>query len=83
MSARPSQGFENLALSESGFLFDAKSGLTYSLNPTGTFLLRQLIDGASDEALVGRLHDTFEVDERTAKQDLEQFILRLRDLGLL
>ena len=33
--------YENLALSENGFLFDALTGNTFSLNKSGSFLLRE------------------------------------------
>jgi hypothetical protein len=72
--------YENLALSENGFLFDARTGNTFSLNRTGSFLLRALIDGADPETLASRMADRFEVDGETAKKDVEQFIFRLKDL---
>ena len=74
--------FEHLALSDSGFLFDTRSGCTYSLSRTGTFLLRCLMEGAGPDELGGRLSCTFEVDDETAGRDAEQFVLRLRDLGI-
>ena len=68
---------------ESGFLFDARTGATYTLSETGTFLLRRLIGGAGSDGLAGALQERFEVDEQTAGRDTEQFLFRLRDLGLL
>ncbi|MCP4662868.1 MAG: HPr-rel-A system PqqD family peptide chaperone [bacterium] len=77
---RPSR---DLALSESGFLFDPRTGSTYSLNPTGTLLLRDLIDGISPDRLIERLLATFRVDSETAARDVERFLFRLRGLGLM
>ncbi len=77
---RPSR---DLALSASGFLFDPHTGNTYSLNPTGTFLLRDLIDGISPDRLIERLPAAFRVDSETAARDVERFLFRLRGLGLL
>ena len=73
---------KNLALSENGFLFDAKTGGTFSLNRTGTFLLREMIDGVLAEQLPDRLVDKFEVDSDTAIRDVEQFLFRLTDLRI-
>jgi hypothetical protein len=39
------QRLKDLALSESGFLFDPYTGLTFSLNPTGRFMLERLREG--------------------------------------
>lgn len=74
---------QNLALSESGFLFDAHTGSTFSLNKTGTFLLRAMIDGTAPEDLKALLFDQYEVDADTAERDIDQFLFRLKDLGLL
>jgi hypothetical protein len=74
---------EHLALSESGFLFDARTGSTYSLNRTGTFVLRELISGTAVEKLPERLHEAFEVDADTAARDVEQLLFRLKFLGVL
>ncbi len=75
--------FDNLALSDNGFLFDTRTGSTYSLSSTGTLLLRSLIAGAAPDGLPAVLVDEFELDGRTAAQDVEQFLLRLRDLRLV
>jgi len=75
--------YEHLALSDSGFLFDTRTGDTYSLNRSGTLLLRALMAGASEAELVDRLVETFEVDRPTARRDVAQFLLRLRDLRLV
>jgi PqqD family protein of HPr-rel-A system len=74
---------ENLALSESGFLFDARTGATYTLSATGTFLLRRLIGGDAALSLPEALSERYEVDPQTAGRDVEQFLFRLRDLGLV
>jgi PqqD family protein of HPr-rel-A system len=74
---------EHLALSESGFLFDARTGSTYSLNRTGTFILRELIAGTAAGKLAERLNETFEVDAETAARDVEQLLFRLKFLGVI
>lgn len=72
--------YTNLALSENGFLFDTRTGNTYTLNRTGTFLLREMIKGVPYEELVPRLAEVFDVDRNTATNDVDQFIFRLKDL---
>ena len=75
--------FENLALNENGFLFDARIGNTFTLNRSGTFLLRQLINGTAPEQLPAALTAAFEVQAEEAVRDVDQFLFRLGDLGLL
>lgn len=74
--------YENLALSENGFLFDGRTGATYSLNKSGTFLLKQLIAGTRPGELREELIENFEVDTATAERDVEQFLFRLKDLRI-
>lgn len=74
---------DHLALSESGFLFDARTGLTYTLSRTGTFLLRSLIDGVDAETLPERLVATYDVEPPVARRDVDQFLFRLGDIGVL
>ena len=74
--------FENLALSENGFLFDSRTGNTYSLNQTGTFILRKLIDGELPERLLKLLGSDFDIAEEVAERDIEQFLFRLKDLKI-
>lgn len=74
---------EHLAISESGFLFDARTGHSYTLSRTGTFLVRALVAGATVADLPSQLMDVYDVGEAIAARDVEQFLMRMRDLGLL
>jgi len=74
--------YQHLALSDSGFLFDTRSGSTFTLNRTATWLLKALIGGAAEADLAPALTAQFEVDEVTASRDVEQFLFRMRDLHL-
>ncbi len=63
--------FDHLALSESGFLLDTRSGLTYSCSRTGTFLLRQVIAGKDPADLPALLSGTYEIDTEGARHDVD------------
>jgi len=75
--------YDHLALSESGFLFDTRTGATYSLSATGVALLRALIEGRRGDTLASLLTERYEVDEPLAARDAERFVQHLHDLGLL
>lgn len=75
--------YDYLALSDNGFLFDTRRGGTYTLNRTGTFVLRQLMAGTSAEAAADQLTAQFEVELPLARRDVEQFVFRLQDLGVI
>lgn len=72
-----------ITLSNSGFLFDHETGMTYTLNETGQYIFRGLQDGKDmDEILQGML-DEFEINESTARNDLDDYFRQLKDLGIV
>jgi len=75
--------YEHLALSDNGFLFDTRTGTTYSLNSTGTWLLRALMRAVPRSELACQMVESFEVDAITAHRDVDQFLFRLRELRLV
>lgn len=72
-----------LTLSESGFLFCARDGETFSLNPTGACLLRGLIDGVAPIDVWRELVKRFDVPVPRAQRDAQIFLSHLFSLGVL
>lgn len=75
--------YENLALSESGFLFDAANGSTYTLNRTGTLVLRAIMAGSGEETIVDDIVARFDIAEETARRDITQFTRQLAELHVI
>jgi hypothetical protein len=74
----------HLALSDSGFVFDPLTGFTYSVNAAGLFVLSELKKGLSPDAVAERLAEAFEVGtDDDVIRDVEDFVARLRDDGLV
>ncbi len=58
-----------------GVLLDVQGLAVYSLNETGMFLVEALCAGAEDvDTLAARLVERFEVDDATARADIEKFL---------
>jgi PqqD family protein of HPr-rel-A system len=72
-----------VTLSESGFLFDHATGLTYTLNPTGKFIFRLMQEGKQGPDILDALMTEFEVDETTARKDLDDFLRQLKEFDLV
>jgi len=72
-----------VTVTESGFLFDHSTGLTYSLNPTGHFIFQQLQEGKTVGDILGQITEEFTVNEDTARKDLEDYFRQLREMGLI
>lgn len=78
----PLQRLRDLAVSESGFLFDPYSGQTYSLNPSGLLALEVVRRGEGAEAVAEALRAHFEVAEgQDLGRDVAEFLRALREQG--
>lgn len=78
-----SNPLENLAVSDTGFVFDPASGATYTVNPPGLVVLNALREGLSLDETIARIHDRFDDVAPDAKDDVIDFVQRLRQSGLL
>ena len=74
----------DLALSDSGFVFDPMTGHSFTVNATGLCVLQGLKEGQTPEAIVARLTSGFETDSgEDAARDVQDFIMQLRECGLV
>ncbi|MBQ7266035.1 MAG: PqqD family protein [Firmicutes bacterium] len=53
------------------------------LNDVGAFLWKILENGSDSQNLVSQLLKEYDVDEATAKNDVEDFLNKLREAGLV
>lgn len=54
-----------------------------TLNDTGVFFWNLLKEGTTCEQMLDKVLSEYDVDEETAKKDIDDFIKRLRDAKLL
>lgn len=54
-----------------------------NLNESGAFLWKKLAEGAEMEELISGMLAEYEVDEETARADIQEFINLLEEKGLL
>ena len=71
-----------LALSETGFLFDPRTGHSYNANATGVAVLAAMKEGLGRDAIVARLRAEFD-GGGAVEDDVDQFLELLRELGLV
>ncbi|MBK9517714.1 MAG: PqqD family protein [Anaeromyxobacter sp.] len=78
------QRLRDLAVSESGFVFDPYGGQTYSLNLPGKVILEGLRRGSPQSEIEATLRDTFEVEPGAdLARDVREFLLQVREQGWL
>jgi hypothetical protein len=74
---------KNIAISESGFLFNPGNGDSFSLNDIGLDVLTLLQKDKNRQEIVSFVTSKYEVDASDFEKDLEDFRMQLRDAQLL
>jgi hypothetical protein len=74
---------ENIALSESGFLFDPDSGESFSVNSTGKEILKLISSGKAITEIEEVVLSEYEVDQKTFYRYMDDFAHTLRRFNLL
>ncbi|WP_437744828.1 HPr-rel-A system PqqD family peptide chaperone [Sorangium sp. So ce302] len=74
---------KELALSDTGFVFDPASGATFTVNPTGLCALNAMKEGLSREEVAARLRERFDIRGGDPARDVGEFLELLRQHGLL
>ncbi len=77
------QRVRDLALSDTGFVFDPYSGATFTVNPTGLCILRALAEGLARPDVVRRLRESFDAPPAEVEADLDDFLHLLGQQGVL
>jgi PqqD family protein of HPr-rel-A system len=74
----------DLALSDSGFVFDPMTGHSFTVNPSGLHILRSLKDGLEPGKIAASLVDAFDLDKgEDPVRDVQDFLMQLRECGLV
>jgi len=74
----------HVAVSDSGFVFDPYTGLTFSVNSTGRAILERLRAGDGVEGICQALAERFATGQGDDLQrDVREFLLQLREQGIL
>ena len=75
---------KDIAISQTGFVFDPTTGITFSVNATGQFILLRLRDGLGLAAIEHELREDFELGESDdPSRDVREFVLQLREQGIV
>jgi len=79
MDTNTLERLKDLAISESGFLFDPYSGATFTLNNTGKFILQLLMEGKVIEEIESALRKKFEIGDEDLRSDIYEFVNLLKE----
>ena len=73
---------KNIALSDSGFVFDPSNGDSFSANPIGLEIITALKDGKSEVEIKKQIVDNYMTDEATFEKDYYDFVSTLLKLNV-
>ena len=74
---------ENIAISESAFLYLAGTGETFTLNQIGKEIFNLIRTKSSEEEIINLIVNDYDIDKATAHKDLGEFILQLKHYSIL
>lgn len=73
----------NIALSDSGFVFNPSTGDSFSVNPIGLELIRLMKEEKSDEEIKNYILKSYETDEAAFERDFYDFKKMLEQIKLV
>ncbi|MBI5682645.1 MAG: PqqD family protein [Deltaproteobacteria bacterium] len=71
----------DIAVSETGFVFDPSTGHTYRLNKTGMVIVKMLQGGDDINMIAERLAEGFDTNKDRAVEDIIEFLSLLKTMG--
>jgi hypothetical protein len=72
-----------LSINPQGVAFNAATGHSYMLNPSGAFILKALQGGSEPPNVVSMVSERYALLTDDAERDVTDFVGRLRTLGLM
>jgi hypothetical protein len=73
---------KNVAISDSGFLFNPSSGDSYSVNPIGQEIIQLLQEEKSESEIMDYILKEYMIDKNTVEKDLYDFLNMLKNYKL-
>lgn len=74
---------KSIAISDSGFVFDASSGDSYTLNPIGLEILNLIKAGNSDSAISQLMTEKYDVEQSAFERYFYDFVSTLKQMQIL
>lgn len=73
---------KNIAISDSGFLFNPSTGDSYSINPIGHEIVQSLQEGKAEVEIIDQITEKYMIDKITVEKDLYDFLNMLKNYKL-
>lgn len=73
----------NIAVSDSGFIFNPSTGESFSVNPISKQIMEWMSEGKSDSEIIDIVVKIYATDKDTVEKDLYEFIELLKSYQLV
>lgn len=67
----------NIAISETGFIFHPETGESFTVNPMGQEIMDLLREGKTRDEIMNHILDVYQTDEDTFERDFQDFLGQL------
>jgi PqqD family protein of HPr-rel-A system len=74
---------KNIAISESGYLFNPSTGDSYSVNQMAFKILELIKAEHSTKDMIAKITEEYEVNDMQLAEDLDDFLGHLKQIGLI
>jgi len=74
---------KDLAISKNGFVFNPSTGESFRTNEVGRLILEMLQEGRSNEEIVDRILEKYDVSKEEVERDLLEFLNMLKFYNLM
>lgn len=73
----------DIAISDSGFVFNPATGESFTVNPIGAKIIQLIREKKSSEETVKFITEQYNIDDKSAENDLNDFISMLKQYEIL
>lgn len=74
---------QNIAISDSGFIFNPETGDSFTTNPMGLEVIRLLKENFSRESIIDKLAANYQAERITIAKDMEDYLSTLISYQIL
>jgi len=73
---------KNIAVSETGFLFDSHTGESFNLNKTGQIIFKLLVEEKETTEIFKIVSEKYELETNVFHRYMDEFIMMLKQFNL-
>jgi len=74
---------KNLAISDTGFIFDPFSGKTFTVNEVGMKIIQSLKSGEEIGEITKHIFQEYDIPMEQLERDMSDFLIQLKEQGLI